>query len=116
MNYKSFAFLAALLIIVPTAAAHDIYVSTRGNDRNVGTKTEPKATLAAALREAREYRRLYATTSVKKHNLDATALSTTPIPGGITIHMEEGSYNIYEPIFIRPEDSGTSESPTVILG
>ena len=34
--------------------------------------------------------------------------------GGITVYMEGGTYALYEPVFIRPEDSGTKESPTVI--
>jgi hypothetical protein len=28
--------------------------------------------------------------------------------------MQGGTYSVYEPVFIRPEDSGTKESPTVI--
>lgn len=28
--------------------------------------------------------------------------------------MEGGTYALYEPVFIRQEDSGTKESPTVI--
>lgn len=30
------------------------------------------------------------------------------------IYMEGGTYAFYEPVFIRPEDSGTKESPTII--
>ena len=31
-----------------------------------------------------------------------------------TIYMEGGTYAFHEPVFIRPEDSGTKESPTII--
>lgn len=76
----------------------DIYVSPKGNDSNSGTLAEPKATLHAAIREARELRRLL------KVEKDET----------IHIFMQGGVYNLYEPIFIRPEDSGTESSPTII--
>ncbi|MDE6571747.1 MAG: right-handed parallel beta-helix repeat-containing protein, partial [Duncaniella sp.] len=33
---------------------------------------------------------------------------------GVTIHMADGVYPLYEPVFVRPEDSGTPTSPTVI--
>lgn len=57
-----------------------------------------KATLTSALRQAREWRRT----------------EDNRIQGGITIYMEGGTYAFYEPVFIRPEDSGTKESPTII--
>ncbi|SHN13753.1 hypothetical protein [Chitinophaga sp. CF418] len=38
--------------------AGDIYVAPSGNDLNAGTTAQPKATLAAAMRQAREWRRL----------------------------------------------------------
>ncbi len=78
--------------------AGDIYVSPKGSDANPGTKALPKATLAAALRQAREWRRL----------------NDTAIKGGIHIMMQGGIYPLYEPVFIRPEDSGTADSPTTI--
>lgn len=76
----------------------EIYVSLKGNDFNSGTRTEPKATLHAAIREARELRRLL------KIGRDEP----------IHILMQGGTYNLYEPVFIRPEDSGTETSPTII--
>ena len=36
--------------------------------------------------------------------------------GGITIVLEAGRYYMNEPLFLRPEDSGTKESPLVIRG
>lgn len=76
----------------------EIYVSTKGNDFDDGSKNKPKATLNAALREAREYRRL---SKIKKDE-------------AIHIKVNGGTYNLYEPLFIRPEDSGTESSPTII--
>ena len=74
----------------------EIWVSPKGNDFNDGTRQSPKATLTAALRQAREWRRT----------------GDDRVQGGITIYMEGGTYALYEPVFIRPEDSGTKESPT----
>ena len=36
--------------------------------------------------------------------------------GGITITLQEGRYYMNEPLFLRPEDSGTKESPLIIRG
>ena len=35
---------------------------------------------------------------------------------GIHICLENGAYPLSEPIFLRPEDSGTADSPTIIRG
>ena len=53
-----------------------------------------------ALREAREWRRT----------------NDPRCQGGITIIIEEGRYYMNEPLFLRPEDSGTKESPLTIRG
>lgn len=78
--------------------AGEIWISPKGSDFNDGTRQFPKATLTSALRQAREWRRT----------------EDNRIQGGITIYMEGGTYAFHEPVFIRPEDSGTKESPTVI--
>lgn len=78
--------------------ADEIWISPKGSDFNDGTRQSPKATLTSALRQAREWRRT----------------EDNRIQGGITIYMEGGTYAFYEPFFIRPEDSGTKESPTII--
>lgn len=79
--------------------AADVYVSPSGRDSNNGTSPETaKATLTSALRQAREMRRLNA----------------PGVEEGVTIHMADGVYPLYEPVFVRPEDSGTPTSPTVI--
>ena len=78
--------------------AGEIWISPKGSDFNDGTRQFPKATLTSALRQAREWRRT----------------EDNRIQGGITIYMEGGTYAFHEPVFIRPEDSGTKESPTII--
>src|SRR5690606_36390578 len=77
--------------------AAEIWVSPKGNNTNPGTKAKPLADIGLALRKARELRRL----------------SDPSIANGITIILRGGIYTLEEPLFIRPEDSGTAESPTV---
>ena len=92
-------FLTAICILCSHwLLAGEIWISPKGSDFNDGTRQFPKATLTSALRQAREWRRT----------------EDNRIQGGITIYMEGGTYAFYEPVFIRPEDSGTKESPTVI--
>lgn len=82
-----------------TAHAGDIFVSaTNGNDKASGSKEAPLKTLGQALRQAREWRRL----------------GSRNAEGGINIIMSGGVYRLYKPLFIRPEDSGTANSPTII--
>lgn len=78
--------------------AADIYVSMKGSDSNAGTRGQPVASLANALRKARELRRL----------------NDPSIKDGINIIIEGGFYQLNEPVVIRPEDSGTAASPTLI--
>ena len=92
-------FLTAICILCSHwLLAGEIWISPKGSDFNDGTRQFPKATLTSALRQAREWRRT----------------EDNRIQGGITIYMEGGTYAFYEPVFIRPEDSGTKESPTII--
>jgi hypothetical protein len=96
---KSLSTLLLLFSITMTDAA-EIYVSTRGSDQNPGTKEKPLATVEMALRKARELRRL----------------NDPSIKNGIQILVAKGIYELAEAIFIRPEDSGTEDSPTLIKG
>ncbi len=98
MKRNRITWLAVLLSFALSSFAAEIYVSPKGNDFNPGTKTQPKATLHAAMREARELRRLL------KVGKDEP----------VRILMQGGIYHLYEPVFIRPEDSGTASSPTII--
>lgn len=90
--------LPFLLFLALPLMAGEIWVSATGKDSNQGTQEAPLQTLAAALKQAREWRRL----------------SHPAIKGGIHILLKEGDYVQEKPLFIRPEDSGTAESPTWI--
>jgi len=92
--------LGVLFFIGSHTFAADIYVSPSGKDTNDGSIATPKATLSAALRQARELRRQNA----------------TGIENGIQIILKGGTYAQYEPVYVRPEDSGTPQSPTIICG
>ena len=94
---KTVLWIVACLFLQRAGAA-DIYVALTGNDHNPGTAAQPKATLQSALRQARELRRV----------------KDPAIAGGIHIIIAGGTYFLNEPIFIRPEDSGTADSPTTI--
>ena len=61
---------------------------------------QPGESIHDALRQAREWRRT----------------NDPRCKGGITITLEAGRYYMNEPLFLRPEDSGTKESPLVIRG
>lgn len=87
-----------LLLFTISARSADIYVSPAGADHQDGTALHPLATVNAALRMAREWRRL----------------NDSRIQGGIRIIVKGGIYYLNEPIFIRPEDAGTPGSPTTI--
>jgi hypothetical protein len=91
--------LFCCLSVTLTHAA-DIYVAKNGSDKNAGTKEQPLASVAMALRKARELRRL----------------NDPSIKEGISIKVGVGIYQLEETLFIRPEDSGTADSPTVIEG
>ncbi|SFP85008.1 L-rhamnose mutarotase [Parafilimonas terrae] len=87
-----------LLLFATIVQAGNIYVSINGADNNAGTKEKPLATVAMALRMAREWRRLNNPSSAN----------------GIHIIVSGGIYYFDESLFIRPEDSGTNNSPTYI--
>jgi hypothetical protein len=86
---------------------HNVKKNFRANTRYVQSIFQPGATievspngksLSTALREARNLRRLADPSA--KH--------------GIRIVLKGGEYPLSEPIFLRPEDSGTPTSPTTI--
>ena len=91
-------FLASTIIFIPFSGYGQIYVAVNGGDTNPGSGTQPKATLHAALRQARELRRL----------------NDSSINNGIHIIVKGGTYFLEEPVIIRPEDAGTDNSPTWI--
>lgn len=73
-----------------------IWVATNGNDASDGSQVAPLATPDAALRKVRELRRL----------------NDASIASGANIILKGGTYTLYQPLFIRPEDAGTASSPT----
>ena len=97
---KTFTYLSFIIFLgwFPSLFAGEIYVSLQGNDKNSGTKEAPFYTLNRAIKQAREWRRL----------------NRPEVSGGIYIRLEEGVYAQRNSLFLRPEDSGTSDSPTVI--
>ena len=81
-----------------TLLAGEIHVSPAGDDRADGSRERPLLTVHQALRQAREWRRT----------------GDPRTEGGIRIVLGGGVYEMSSPLFVRPEDSGTAESPTVI--
>lgn len=79
--------LTVVLLVTSTTFAADIIVKSGESIHN-------------ALRQAREWRR---TNDPRCQN-------------GITIKIKAGRYYMAEPLFVRPEDSGTVDSPTRIVG
>ncbi|HEU5080100.1 MAG TPA: right-handed parallel beta-helix repeat-containing protein [Opitutaceae bacterium] len=104
MSARLFALLLATAALLPVGAAPmEIWVAPDGSDANPGTRAQPLATPARALRQAREARRI------------AAADSGTPAAAPIRIVLRGGNYALTESLFIRPEDSGTPASPTIIV-
>ena len=97
---KTFIYLSFIIFLgwFPSLFAGEIYVSLQGNDKNPGTQEAPFYTLNRAIKQAREWRRL----------------NRPEVAGGIYIRLEEGVYAQRNSLFLRPEDSGTPDSPTVI--
>ena len=93
-------FLSIFLSFAIAANAADIYVAPNGDDTADGSKATPLKSLRIALRQAREMRRL----------------ADSPLAEPVNIHLLSGTYSLHEPLYVRPEDSGTPLSPTVIIG
>ncbi|MBR5083633.1 MAG: right-handed parallel beta-helix repeat-containing protein [Prevotella sp.] len=93
-------YLLAFLLMMMSLSVYagEIYVSPTGDDTADGTAQAPLRSVQQALRTAREWRRL----------------NDPRIEGGITIYLHGGEYCLNEPLFIRPEDSGTPTSPTIV--
>ncbi len=89
-----------LLLIAPLlgTAQVKIFVSTNGNDSFEGTANSPLANLSTAIRKVRNLRRT----------------NDASVQNGATIILQQGVYAITETIVLRPEDSGTPTSPTII--
>ncbi|WP_423128280.1 hypothetical protein [Gaoshiqia sp. Z1-71] len=90
--------MALVVLTAWSSSAIGIWVSPSGNDANPGSQSKPMKTVQAALLKARELR-------------NGNAAS---VKNGIQIILSEGEYFLKEPLVLGPEDSGTSESPTII--
>jgi hypothetical protein len=98
MNKRLPVISVLLLLPVLTIAQLQVWVAPNGNDTLAGTAAQPFATITKALRHVREKRRL----------------GDASINNGAHIVLKSGIYQLYEPLFIRPEDAGTKQSPTII--
>ena len=92
-----YTLLSALTLV--GFAKVDIWVSPAGSDLNEGTQEAPLESLDMALRKVRNLRRL----------------NDPSVDGGVTIYLKGGTYQLVEPVRLRPEDSGTPDSPTRIV-
>jgi tetratricopeptide (TPR) repeat protein len=72
-----------------------IYVSIKGNDKNIGTKAKPFASIQRAQEEVKK---------IKKEGMPA---------GGINVYLRGGKYLIDESISFGIEDSGTADAPVI---
>lgn len=94
MKTRITSILSLLLLSCLTIKAADILV-------------QPGESIADAIKQAREWRRL-ARKGLSEYE--------EKIAGGINIRICSGTYTLSKPLFIRPEDTGTAESPTRIIG
>lgn len=83
---------------IQARAAAEIWLAPDGSDQQVGSVHQPMGSLQGALRKARELRRL----------------DDASIQNGIEIILKDGCYVLPETLLVRPEDSGTEQSPTTI--
>ncbi len=90
--------VALAVAVSASAGAGEIWVAPDGSDAAAGTREAPLATVHAALRKGREWRRL----------------KSPAVADGVTIRLRGGEYPLHETIIVRPEDSGTPASPTTI--
>ncbi|HLZ55174.1 MAG TPA: right-handed parallel beta-helix repeat-containing protein [Verrucomicrobiae bacterium] len=95
---KIICILIWLCWFLSPAPAAEFWVSPDGNDGNPGTRTQPFASVAIALRQARELRRLEKVTANEP----------------VRIILRGGAYPLTSPLWVRSEDSGTETSPTII--
>lgn len=87
MNRRFLLFFVGIVTAITPLMAADIYVKAGES-------------VADALKQAREWRRLKAPEA----------------QGNIIIHLADTLYRLDKPLFLRPEDSGTEQSKTIIVG
>ncbi|MBL9178310.1 MAG: right-handed parallel beta-helix repeat-containing protein [Verrucomicrobiaceae bacterium] len=95
MKSKPLLLAAAFACALPLRAA-EFHVSPRGNDSNAGTSSQPFATLERARDEIRARK--------KKGGLP---------PGGVTVTLHAGLYELARTFELTAGDAGTKDSPIV---
>ena len=95
---KLFVYFISALLSLHLLQAQELYVSTKGDDKNEGSKSAPLKSVSHAIKQAREWRRL----------------NHPGIENGISIILDDGVYNETTALFLRPEDSDSYQSPTYI--
>lgn len=96
MKTRLLPLLVAGWLCTAATAGEVFWVSPNGGERSAGTSEDPLS-LTAAQRRAREVRRL----------------ATAPLGEPIRIVLRGGDYVLNSRWFVRPEDSGTPQSPTI---
>jgi len=96
MNLRILIFCQLILSAGAVINGQKLYISPSGNDGNPGTREKPFATLNAACRSARELK--------KEKN--------PVVP--VEIIAGDGIYQMFQPLELTGDDSGTKESPLVI--
>ena len=91
VSFVKVAFFCLSFLVLGSAHALDIYVSTQGSDKNSGQHGEPLASLAAAKEKAR---RLAGKETVR-------------------VHVADGTYYLDDTLVFTPADSGTHVAPVV---
>jgi len=89
--------LLSLRLFAPANAA-ELWVSPNGADTRSGSRDQPLASVAAALRQTRELRRL----------------GKIPTNEPARIFLRGGTYQLTSPLVLRPGDAGTESSPTIM--
>ncbi|HKW29856.1 MAG TPA: right-handed parallel beta-helix repeat-containing protein, partial [Verrucomicrobiae bacterium] len=95
---KIVCILTWLCWFLSPATAAEFWVSPEGNDGNPGTQAQPFASVATALWQTRELRRLEKVTASEP----------------VHIILRGGIYPLTSPLLVRSEDSGTETSPTIV--
>ena len=97
MNILRYCFLAIATIYSLNLSAKEIYVSTKGNDRNPGTKVQPLSSLYGARDLIRVLRKI--------ENLNEE----------VRVIVGDGLYFMYEPLILNEQDSGTENAPVTFI-
>jgi len=93
MHNLQLYFLTMAVMLCMNLSAKDIYVSTKGNNLNPGTKAQPLANLEGARDRIRQSR--------KSGNLNEE----------VRVIVSNGTYFVTEPLLLTDQDSGTESFP-----